>query len=299
MATATPLPFGDRVRHPVNFEFLGAGPAAVARRPLVLLHHPPLRRAAVDHSRRRARAGRHVRLADRRGSRNGDRGGVHHHLAQGRWSQRAPLRQPTRMVAPRQLLGGPLTAVVATQWITRAGGPFWMPITPGPAVTIRGFCQATLDERIEHRSGDRSVDFFRQGYRRPPHAAGIAEFGQLDCCRLGPGVRRADSVNPDLHAVDIDFDRGEREELLCSCRRYRKHGDRNRGRVRLIRTGLRAVHRDSTDFEFKSVPPDRAGPRAERVGRQGPSTARGARPGPRHRWSSAGGLEDLRTVLTT
>ena len=26
MATATPLPFGDRVRHPVNFEFLGAGP---------------------------------------------------------------------------------------------------------------------------------------------------------------------------------------------------------------------------------------------------------------------------------
>jgi hypothetical protein len=53
MATATALPIADRVRHPVNF--WAPARAAVARRPVVLLDHPPLRRAAVDHPRRRAR----------------------------------------------------------------------------------------------------------------------------------------------------------------------------------------------------------------------------------------------------
>jgi hypothetical protein len=81
MWTATALSFGNPA--PAPGEFLGTGPAAVARRPVVRLHHPPLRRAAVDHPRRRARPRRNVGLADRRGGRDGDRGRVHHHVAQG------------------------------------------------------------------------------------------------------------------------------------------------------------------------------------------------------------------------
>jgi len=79
MGTATALSFGDATPG----EFLGTGPAAVARRPLVLLHHPPLRRAAVDHLRRRTRPRRDGGLADRRGGRDGNRGRVRHHVAQG------------------------------------------------------------------------------------------------------------------------------------------------------------------------------------------------------------------------
>ena len=84
METATALSFGDPVQHPVKF--LGTGSAAVARRPVVFLHHPPLRRAVVDHPRCRARPWRDVWLADRRDLRDGDRCRVHHHLAQGGWS---------------------------------------------------------------------------------------------------------------------------------------------------------------------------------------------------------------------
>src|SRR5215469_5897680 len=82
--------------------------------------------------------------------------------------------------------------------------------------------QATLEEFIEDRSGDRSVNFFRQGNRRSPQTVAIAILGQLDRRRLGPGVHRANSVNSDLHAIDVDFNRGEREELFRSRRRYRK-----------------------------------------------------------------------------
>ena len=41
-------------------------------------------------------------------------------------------------------------------------------------------------------------------------------------------THRADAVNPDLHAVDVDFNGGEREELFRSRRGYREHGDRDR-----------------------------------------------------------------------
>jgi hypothetical protein len=68
---------------------------------------------------------------------------------------------------------------------------------------------------------DRRVNFFRQGDRRSPHAPGIAKFRQLD--RRPP--HRADAVNSDLQAVDVDFDGGEREQLFRARRRYREHGD--------------------------------------------------------------------------
>lgn len=71
-------------------DFPGTGPIAVARRLTVLLHDTPLRQAAVDHPRRRARPRRDGPLADRLGVRDGDRGCVHHHVAPGRRSQRAP-----------------------------------------------------------------------------------------------------------------------------------------------------------------------------------------------------------------
>jgi hypothetical protein len=81
MGTATVLSLGDPVRHSVNFW-------APAR--LLSLDGwwfsctiPPRRRPAVDHSRRRARPRRDVGLADRLGLRDGDRGRVHHDVAQG------------------------------------------------------------------------------------------------------------------------------------------------------------------------------------------------------------------------
>ena len=48
-------------------------------------------------------------------------------------------------------------------------------------------------------------------------------------------------MNSDLHAIDVDFNRGEREKLFRSRWRYRKHGDRDRTRARLIRAELGTV----------------------------------------------------------
>ena len=97
--------FIRRCRAPPG-KFLGAGEAAVARRPLVLLHDPPLRRAAVDHPCCRAGAWRNVGLADCRRGRHGGRGYLHHDIAQRRRPQRAPFPQPAGMAAPRHFLGG-------------------------------------------------------------------------------------------------------------------------------------------------------------------------------------------------
>jgi hypothetical protein len=56
---------------------------------------------------------------------------------------------------------------------------------------------------------------------------GVAKLRQLD--RRPPELtHRADAVNPDLHAVDVDFDGGKREELFRSRRGYREHGYRDR-----------------------------------------------------------------------
>src|SRR6266851_990500 len=138
-----------------------------------------------------------------------------------------------------------LLVAIFSRWQTQSPLLTFGPRNPALSswrVILRGSRgQATLDKLIEHRSGDRSVNFFRQGNRRSPQAVAIAILGQLDRRRLGPGVHRANSVNPDLHAVDVDFNRGEREELLRSRRRYRKHGDRDRTRSRLIRTKLGTV----------------------------------------------------------
>jgi hypothetical protein len=70
--------------------------------------------------------------------------------------------------------------------------------------------QASLDELVEHRSGDRRANFFRQSGRRPPHTAGVTKFRQLDRRPLGL-AHRADAVNLGLHTVDVEFDGGERE----------------------------------------------------------------------------------------
>ena len=80
--TATSLSIGGTLRHPVNFW----GPARLlsldGRRwfSCTVRHFG---RAAVDHPRRRERPQRDVGLADRHGDRDGDRGRVHHHVAQG------------------------------------------------------------------------------------------------------------------------------------------------------------------------------------------------------------------------
>jgi hypothetical protein len=67
--------------------------------------------------------------------------------------------------------------------------------------------QAPLAEFVEHCLGDRQVNLFRQADRRSPNAAGAAKFAQLD--RRPPILpHRADAVNSDLHAVDVDFDGG-------------------------------------------------------------------------------------------
>lgn len=54
-------------------------------------------------------------------------------------------------------------------------------------------------------------------------------------------------MNSDLHAVDVDFDGGEREQLFRARRRYREHGDRDGARDQLIGfVGLGTIHRDDT-----------------------------------------------------
>ena len=70
MATATALPIADRVRHPVNF---WAPARLLSLDGRWFAYNPPLRRAAVDHPRRRASSG--GCLARRSSQRPGRRSG--------------------------------------------------------------------------------------------------------------------------------------------------------------------------------------------------------------------------------
>src|ERR1700730_14173687 len=70
------------------------------------------------------------------------------------------------------------------------------------------------------------------------------------------------TARPRSHAVDVDFDGGEREQLFRARRRYREHGDRDGARDRLIGfVGLGMVHRDDT--RSGKTPIELAGPRAD------------------------------------
>ena len=82
--------------------------------------------------------------------------------------------------------------------------------------------KAALDQLLEHSIADRLADFFRQGDRGLPLAIEATELWQLDPRpNRGSHVQRANPVDGYLYAIDVDLDRGKREELAGAHRRHR------------------------------------------------------------------------------
>jgi hypothetical protein len=96
--------------------------------------------------------------------------------------------------------------------------------------------EPALDQFIDHGVADRASDLFGQDDRGAQRAAVIAKLRQFDA-RAADGIQRADTVNGDLYAIDVDFDRGESEELAGAHRRDRQDSDRHEARL-----GLRLLH---------------------------------------------------------
>jgi hypothetical protein len=84
-------------------------------------------------------------------------------------------RAEREALQPRHPYDEGLLVAIFSRWQTHAAFLDIRPPQPGreqPAVILFGSRgQATLDELIEHRSGDWSVNFFRQGNRRSPPTA--------------------------------------------------------------------------------------------------------------------------------
>lgn len=71
----------------------------------------------------------------------------------------------------------------------------------------------------------------------------VAKLRQLDPSAFDPDAHRANTVQLDRHAADVDFDRGQREEPAGARGRHCKHGDVDRAVIHLI-VG-RPAHRHS------------------------------------------------------
>ena len=100
--------------------------------------------------------------------------------------------------------------------------------------------EATLDQGIEYEISDRAAHLLRQGECGARGACGVAEHRQLDFGAERRDPHRANAVDFELHAINVDCDRGEGEELAGANRGDREHGDRDWARSDIVE--LQTVH---------------------------------------------------------